>query len=115
MASGLPRFLQALPAEHGPEPLRTRVQEPDLQQWGLTGERAGDARGRAGAGKARGSAGLRGDSGGASSFPAALAPPSLRFPADWACALTCCGSLMNSQSCAAQQSLSCPVPLVLSY
>nr|AAH57567.1 Chromodomain helicase DNA binding protein 1-like [Mus musculus]AAH62966.1 Chromodomain helicase DNA binding protein 1-like [Mus musculus] len=39
MASGLPRFLQALPAEHGPEPLRTRVQEPDLQQWGLTGIR----------------------------------------------------------------------------
>ncbi|XP_021013977.1 chromodomain-helicase-DNA-binding protein 1-like isoform X2 [Mus caroli] len=39
MAGGLPRFLQALPAEHGPEPVRTRVQEQDLQQWGLTGIR----------------------------------------------------------------------------
>lgn len=35
----MPRFLQALPAEHGPEPVRTRVQEQDLQQWGLTGIR----------------------------------------------------------------------------
>lgn len=63
MAGDLPRFLQALPADEGPEPVRTRVQEQDLQQWGLTGERAGDARRRAGTGKARGSAGLRGDSG----------------------------------------------------
>ncbi|XP_031230793.1 chromodomain-helicase-DNA-binding protein 1-like [Mastomys coucha] len=39
MAGGSPRFLKALPAEHGPEPVRTRVQEQDLQQWGLTGIR----------------------------------------------------------------------------
>ncbi|XP_052035624.1 chromodomain-helicase-DNA-binding protein 1-like [Apodemus sylvaticus] len=39
MAGSLPRFLKALPAEHGPEPVRTRVQEQDLQQWGLTGIR----------------------------------------------------------------------------
>lgn len=81
MAGDSPRFLKALPAEHGPEPVRTRVQEQDLQQWGLTGEPAGEARGRAGAGMARGSAGLRGDSLGASSFPAVLAPPRHRlFP-----------------------------------
>lgn len=54
MAGDSPRFLKALPAEHGPEPVRTRVQEQDLQQWGLTGEPAGEARGRAGAGMARG-------------------------------------------------------------
>ncbi|KAM7318232.1 hypothetical protein ACRRTK_022969 [Alexandromys fortis] len=37
MAGDLPRFLQALPAESGPEAVRTRVQDQDLQQWGLTG------------------------------------------------------------------------------
>ncbi|OBS74727.1 hypothetical protein A6R68_14730 [Neotoma lepida] len=37
MAGDLPRFLRALPAESGPEAVRTRVQEQDLQQWGLTG------------------------------------------------------------------------------
>nr|XP_048303213.1 chromodomain-helicase-DNA-binding protein 1-like [Myodes glareolus] len=37
MAGDLPRFLRALPAESGPEAVRTRVQEHDLQQWGLTG------------------------------------------------------------------------------
>ncbi|KAL1772684.1 chromodomain-helicase-DNA-binding protein 1-like isoform X1 [Sigmodon hispidus] len=35
MAGDSPRFLQAL--ERGPEAVRTRVQEQDLQQWGLTG------------------------------------------------------------------------------
>nr|XP_021488000.1 chromodomain-helicase-DNA-binding protein 1-like isoform X1 [Meriones unguiculatus] len=39
MAGESPRFLQALPAERGPEAVRTRVQEQDLQQWGLTGIR----------------------------------------------------------------------------
>lgn len=39
MAGGSPRFLQALPAGDGPEPVRTRVQEQDLQEWGLTGIR----------------------------------------------------------------------------
>ncbi|ERE92060.1 chromodomain-helicase-DNA-binding protein 1 [Cricetulus griseus] len=39
MAGDLPRFLLALPAESGPEAVRTRVQEQDLQQWGLTGIR----------------------------------------------------------------------------
>ncbi|XP_041494011.1 chromodomain-helicase-DNA-binding protein 1-like [Microtus oregoni] len=37
MEGDLPRFLRALPAESGPEAVRTRVQEQDLQQWGLTG------------------------------------------------------------------------------
>ncbi|XP_076789108.1 chromodomain-helicase-DNA-binding protein 1-like isoform X1 [Arvicanthis niloticus] len=37
MASDSPRFLQALRAGYRPEPVRTRVQEQDLQQWGLTG------------------------------------------------------------------------------
>lgn len=37
MAGGSPRFLQALRAGDGPEPVRTRVQEQDLQEWGLTG------------------------------------------------------------------------------
>ncbi|CAH6926685.1 chromodomain-helicase-DNA-binding protein 1-like [Phodopus roborovskii] len=37
MAGDLPRFLLALPPESGPEAVRTRVQEQDLQQWGLTG------------------------------------------------------------------------------
>lgn len=61
MAGGSPRFLQALPAGPRPEPVRTRVEEQDLQQWGLTGEPAREARGRTGAGKALGDAGLRGD------------------------------------------------------
>lgn len=39
MAGGSPRFLQALRAGDGPEPVRTRVQEQDLQEWGLTGIR----------------------------------------------------------------------------
>lgn len=39
MAGGSPRFLQALPAGDRPEPVRTRVQEQDLQEWGLTGIR----------------------------------------------------------------------------
>lgn len=98
MAGGSPRFLQALPAEHGPEPVRTRVLEQDLQQWGLTGEPAGEAQERAGAGKARGGAGLRRDCRAAGSFPATLAPPRVRVRADWACALTCCGSLLNSKT-----------------
>ncbi|XP_051021977.1 chromodomain-helicase-DNA-binding protein 1-like [Acomys russatus] len=37
MAGESPRFLQALQAEQGAEAVRTRVQEQDLQQWGLTG------------------------------------------------------------------------------
>lgn len=117
MAGGSPRFLQALRAGDGPEPVRTRVQEQDLQEWGLTGEPAGEARERAGARKARGGAGLRGDSPAARSFRVTPASPSLRFPADWACALTCCDFLRNSQSYAGrvvQQSLSCRLPLVLS-
>lgn len=55
MAGDLPRFLLALPAESGPEAVRTRVQEQDLQQWGLTGEPAGEA----GVGGSRASAGRR--------------------------------------------------------
>lgn len=55
MAGDLPRFLRALPAESGPEAVRTRVQEQDLQQWGLTGER----RAKPGTGGSRGSAGWR--------------------------------------------------------
>uniref|UniRef100_A0ABK0M6S8 Chromodomain helicase DNA binding protein 1-like n=1 Tax=Rattus norvegicus TaxID=10116 RepID=A0ABK0M6S8_RAT len=39
MAGGSPRFLQALRAGDRPEPVRTRVQEQDLQEWGLTGIR----------------------------------------------------------------------------
>ncbi|XP_028709908.2 LOW QUALITY PROTEIN: chromodomain-helicase-DNA-binding protein 1-like [Peromyscus leucopus] len=39
MAGDSPRFLRALRAESGPEAVRTRVQEQDLQQWGLTGVR----------------------------------------------------------------------------
>lgn len=61
MAGSSPRFLQALRAGHGPEPVRTRVQEQDLQQWGLTGEPAGEAWGRAGAGKVPSGAGLGGE------------------------------------------------------
>lgn len=52
MAGESPCFLQALPAERGPEAVRTRVQERDLEQWGLTGEPACEAAGRAGAGRA---------------------------------------------------------------
>lgn len=111
MAGGSPRFLQALRAGEGPEPVRTRVQEQDLQQWGLTGESAEEARERAGAGKARGGAGLRWDGRVARSFPVTLAPPSLRFPADWACALTCCGSLITLK--AALDALSSKVCTVL--
>lgn len=46
MAGDSPRFLRALRAESGPEAVRTRVQEQDLQQWGLTGEPAGEGGGR---------------------------------------------------------------------
>lgn len=48
MAGGSPRFLQALPAGDRPEPVRTRVQEQDLQEWGLTGEPAGEGPGGGG-------------------------------------------------------------------
>lgn len=54
MAGDSPRFLQALLAGQGAEAVRTRVQEEDLQQWGLTGEAAdGGRESRVGAGKSR--------------------------------------------------------------